>query len=413
MSARAATAWLCLGLTACAEPLALPAGPAPGAYLGPTVVAADPPGGAHGVPLDYPVRVTLSEAADAATVLSALGARALSGAAFPFTTTVEQAGRTLTLRALWPAGEAVRVTLTGALTNAGGVGLRDQDRADLLPDTPFALTFTAGADKLAEPPRILAQVPAGGVLGAGDAPGVRFSKRMRPGSAAVRFSAHGAPVAHRLRWLDADTRLVAEPDAALPPGTLYGLTIEAATDAWGLALPGPRSFAFATRTAAGHVVINEAVNAPESDWGDSAGGNGVAFDGVPGTGTVSASDEYVELYNGSNETVSLTGWSLEQLDGTNQTHVIGAGGGVVERVVPAGSPGAFPPGAYLVIGNAVGDLGDAVTLVLRDELGLERDRVTLPGAPAGGEAWARSPNGGDTDDAADWQAAPATPGGAN
>jgi hypothetical protein len=81
----------------------------------------------------------------------------------------------------------------------------------------------------------------------------------------------------------------------------------------------------------------------------------------------------------------------------------------------------FEAGAYLVVGNPAGDNGDTVLLVLRDQYGLERDRVALgTGAPDGGgstaaeEAVARIPDGADTgDDASDWRRAKATPGGPN
>ena len=82
----------------------------------------------------------------------------------------------------------------------------------------------------------------------------------------------------------------------------------------------------------------------------------------------------------------------------------------------------FESGAYLVVGNAVGENDNGTLFILRDAYGIERDRVQLGGgkAPTGAatgvtdESVSRIPTGSDTDvDTADWLHAPATPGAPN
>lgn len=388
-------------------------------YRGPAVTAVDPPAGSHGVPVDYPVRITLSTPVREASVLGAV--RVSGGAYFPYRAALE-AGATLVFTGDWPPGQAVRFTVSAGLVDLRGAGLRDQDPHDKLPDTPFALVVTMGADRLADPPRALGFTPADGErrAEAGVEPRITFSKRMT--EAAVFVAGADGEVPGRLHWDPGHTALRFVPHAPLRAGRTYAVTLERGRDAWGLALAAPVTVRFATAPAAGHVVINEVVTAPRRDWNDSALGLGVPFDMQPGEGDVTTGDEYVELYNAGPVTVDLTGYTLEQLDGTAQTHLIGGSPGVVERYVGAsGDLEHFRPGDYLVIGNPVGDNLDTVTLVLRDAQGFEVDRVALgAGAPAGAgagqpdEAVARLPNGADSDDdARDFGRAPGSPGSAN
>ena len=45
----------------------------------------------------------------------------------------------------------------------------------------------------------------------------------------------------------------------------------------------------------GGVCINEVVTTPQEDWNDSAGGNEIPFDSVPGNGTINDADQWLEL----------------------------------------------------------------------------------------------------------------------
>lgn len=390
-------------------------------YRGPAVTAVDPPANSFGVPVDYPVRVTLSTRVRETSVLGAVRASA-AGMYFPYRVELRGDGKTLMFTGDWPPGQVVRFTLGAGLVDTRGVGLRDQDLHDKLPDTPFALVVTTGADRLADPPRALGFTPADGErhVAADAEPRILFSKRMT--EAAVFVAGAEGEVRGRVHWDLGHTALRFAPDHPLLPGRTYALTLERGRDAWGLSLAAPVTVRFATAAAKGHVVINEVVTAPLRDWSDSALGAGSAFDGAPGEGDVTTSDEYIELFNAGPVTVDLTGYTLEQLDGTAQTHLVGGAPGVVERYVgTSGDAAHFRPGDYLVIGNPVGDNLDTVTLVLRDAQGFEVDRVALGGgAPAGAgtgledEAVARLPNGTDSDDdASDFGRAPGSPGAAN
>src|SRR5205085_12604137 len=45
----------------------------------------------------------------------------------------------------------------------------------------------------------------------------------------------------------------------------------------------------------GGLVISELVLDPKQDWSDSAGGNGIPFDSVPGTGAIDTGDIWAEV----------------------------------------------------------------------------------------------------------------------
>lgn len=142
------------------------------------------------------------------------------------------------------------------------------------------------------------------------------------------------------------------------------------------------------------VLISEIVVDPQADHGDSSGGNGIPFDATPGTGTIGSTDEYIELYNGSENSVNLTGWSLLMADGTDvtqsldQASLFSLGGTVTE----------FQSGEFLVVGNPDGDMKNAISVTLFDDAASLVDSVTLDDANADNltnEAWMRAENGWD------------------
>jgi PKD repeat protein len=183
------------------------------------------------------------------------------------------------------------------------------------------------------------------------------------------------------------------------------------------------------------VVINEIVTDPQQDWNDSAGGNGVEFDAIPGNGAITDTDEWVELFNAGTEPVNLSGWTIELINGTNVTLNFSSTGGMVLRFSAGGSAANFQAGEYLVIGNPPGAINNDVFIVLKDETGAVVDKVEIgddfendgngDGAPDGGtsdgnasgindEAVARQPNAVDTDnDVADFAKQAATIGMSN
>lgn len=159
---------------------------------------------------------------------------------------------------------------------------------------------------------------------------------------------------------------------------------------------------------AGHVVINEVVVDPQQDWGESSGGDGIPFNEIPGSGSITGSDEWIELFNATTEAVDLTGWSIHMLDGTDEVDLLGEGSGTELWSDPTSSIERFQPQTFLVVGNPVGDNKNEVVIELRNELGELVDRVRI-GVEGGleqdgnatgleDEAIARHTDGIDTDD---------------
>ncbi len=127
-------------------------------------------------------------------------------------------------------------------------------------------------------------------------------------------------------------------------------------------------------------VINEVVTDPQRDWNDSSGGNGVAFDDSSGSGSTTATDEWVELFNNGAVAIDLTtgtGWTLELKDGTDATLNFASPGSEVFVFSNGGSLSNFKPGEYLVIGNPPGNTNNDVYIVLKNQSGAVIDDVEL------------------------------------
>jgi hypothetical protein len=176
-------------------------------------------------------------------------------------------------------------------------------------------------------------------------------------------------------------------------------------------------------------VVNEIVTDPQQDWDQTAGGTGSPFSGVPGSGTVSTADEYIELKNVSASTQSLEGYYLEMLDTTPSLDCFAFGAtpapgscgqSAVYRVFDASGVeiggGSIqdllrnvPAAGYVILGNPAGSMNNGVVLVLHDtNAGVDVDTVDIGGDAPGGnasssadEAVARLPDGADTDSGAD------------
>ena len=394
-------------------------------FQGPMVLASDPPAGSYGIPTDYPVSITFNEAVRSDTILTSLGVHGLEGTDFPVEATLSQDLKTLRITGQFPAREPVQILLRATLLNGRGLALRDQDPFDDQPFTPYALTITIGTGRIAGPARVVSTDPAEGKNDVSPLALLRvvFGKRMNPAGLRVSLAGPAGEESAELLWENDTTELTVRPQKSLRPGSRYTLTIPPFADHWGVPMQEGVALGFVTQKAGGHIVINEVVTDPKRDWNDTAGGDADLFGPLAGTGSITTSDEWVELYNGSPLAVDLTGWTLVMTDGSDQTHVLGGSPYVTERFSDSASALVnFAPGAYLVIGNPVGDMLNDVTLALRDAAGFEQDRVQLGGghAPTGfsnaitDEAVVRRPNGADTDaDGFDWARAGATPGSAN
>ncbi|MCH8128167.1 lamin tail domain-containing protein, partial [candidate division KSB1 bacterium] len=169
------------------------------------------------------------------------------------------------------------------------------------------------------------------------------------------------------------------------------------------------------------VLINEVVTDPQQDWTDNSGGNGVQFDSKPGNGTISNTDEWLEIYNAGVSAIDLTegtGWTLDFIDGSDATLDFQNPGSTVFVFSDGGSLTNFQPGEFLVIGNPPGSMNNDIFLELKNASGTIVDDVELgddkesdgdgdgaaDGSSNGGnassivdEAIARVPNGIDTD----------------
>ncbi len=148
----------------------------------------------------------------------------------------------------------------------------------------------------------------------------------------------------------------------------------------------------AATAGADSLLITEAVVDPQSDHSESAGGNGVPYDGVPGNGTVSTVDEFLEIYNAGPAAIDLTLYRLEFLDTTPDTLVLGSAGSVVLRFSSGSSIRALLPGGFVIIGNPPGSMNNLIEILLRAGNGTLLDRLSIANGAAqgpGDEAVAR------------------------
>lgn len=144
------------------------------------------------------------------------------------------------------------------------------------------------------------------------------------------------------------------------------------------------------------VLITEVVTDPQQDHSESSPGNGIEFDEIPGVGTVSSSDEYIEIFNGTPDAVDMSQWSLNMLDGTD-----------VFQDLSTTVTSHVQPGEFLVIGNPTGAINNTVTIELLDESDVLIDSVSVDDANAAGiedEAYSLNEEG-------EWIQGAATPGG--
>lgn len=186
------------------------------------------------------------------------------------------------------------------------------------------------------------------------------------------------------------------------------------------------------------IVISEVVLFPQQDWGVS-GGVGEAFSGIPGTGTVSSRDQYIEIHNTGTTAVNLSGWSISVIDSSSGEEDItplanDMEEGIVLSLGGSSRNNTLNPGDYAILGNPVGTISTDAWIRLRDNRSVIVDDVEIglddfeddgdDGAPAAeqngfshglfDEAIARPDGRADTnDDRADFEKMFATPLGPN
>ncbi len=139
-------------------------------------------------------------------------------------------------------------------------------------------------------------------------------------------------------------------------------------------------------TAHADLIVSEVVTDPQGDHSENAGGNGVPYDDIPGTGTVSAVDEFVELFNTGGTLLDLRGVSLLMDDTSPRTHVFGTTTSGLVRFSAGSSLHALLPGGVVLLGNPTGSLNNRLSLVLLGIDGSEWDRWVIDDANATGPA---------------------------
>ncbi len=130
------------------------------------------------------------------------------------------------------------------------------------------------------------------------------------------------------------------------------------------------------------VIISEIVTDPQQDFNDSAEGNGVLFDAMVGNGTLGSTDEYIEFYNGSVDAVSLTGYQVEMLDGTDVQQMVSSE--TWSDVYFSGDSDfeTFLPGDYVVLGNPDGAINNTIAINLWDAEGILIESISIEDANA-------------------------------
>lgn len=158
----------------------------------------------------------------------------------------------------------------------------------------------------------------------------------------------------------------------------------------------------------GTILINEVITEPQIDWSTNG------FVGTDGGGTVSDTDEWIELYIGTTG-LNLTKWTIDVVDGTPFSGDLSSrdltGTGAFQEITYFGS-GSFTStvtGDYLVLGNPQGSevISNTVTVTLTDPYGSIIDVVEIASGSGTGftgnsndandESVCRIPNGVDTD----------------
>jgi hypothetical protein len=136
---------------------------------------------------------------------------------------------------------------------------------------------------------------------------------------------------------------------------------------------------------AGPVLITEVVTDPKMDHSESSGGNMVPYDELPGDGTVSSVDEFLEIYNPGPTPVDLTGYRIEFNDSTPATFVFGTSSGVL-RYSPGSSLTSLQAFGYALLGNPPGAMNNQVTIKLFDASNTLVDTVVIKDGRSTGAA---------------------------
>ena len=129
------------------------------------------------------------------------------------------------------------------------------------------------------------------------------------------------------------------------------------------------------------VFITEVVTDPQQDHNESSGGNDIPFDSQAGSGTIGSTDEYIEIYNGSQQSVDLTDWQIHMNDGSDETlSFLDTSADLIFS--KNGSIQNFQDGEILVIGNPEGALNNEIYIELINNIGEIEDAIWIDDANA-------------------------------
>jgi Bacterial Ig-like domain len=318
------------------------------------------------------------------------------------------------------------ITVTTDVADTAGNPL-DQEAG--LPLDPFVANFvTGGEDKT--PPCVVDIIPGDGdenvpitiVITA------QFGEPILPStvsSSSFTLTGPTGNVPGEFGFENGNATVVFYPTVELISSEIYTVMLTTdITDTSGNGLDGDcngstgPNFTISFTTGLGGLVINEVVVDPQQDWNDSESGDGVPFNSIPGSGSITTSDEWIEIYNASSQTFNIMNWTLEMVDTTPEVHIIGGGSGTEVLIPPTSTLSQFEPGSYLIIGNPIGSNNNDTFFALKNTQGNIVDDVEIgddpegdgdgDGAPEAGEdgnaddmtneAVARFPNAFDTDD---------------
>jgi hypothetical protein len=135
---------------------------------------------------------------------------------------------------------------------------------------------------------------------------------------------------------------------------------------------------FTTIELTGRLRISEVVVDPQQDWSDDTG---TPFDPIPGEGSITSSDEYVEIVNASNDFIDLREYRLEMIDGTDEVFLFSNPSSAILRFNPPwATVTSFPPCGVVVIGNPRGENNNQTLFRLVDGNNRVVDQIHLTGA---------------------------------
>ena len=394
------------------------------------VISSYPADGNAGISISTIVYVNFSKAVNPSTINTqtfTLARESMPDQPIPATVFANQGNMGATLRpdAYLSEDTAYIIRVSSEVTDPAGNPL---DQIPGLPLDAFSARFVTGGEDNT-PPCIISIQPTDGATGITVSTTVTatFGEPINPASvtpATFTVTGPGGTIPGDISFTQGNAAIVFTPSADLEASQTYTIRVTTGVvDTSGNALDGDCNgttgpdFTSSFTTGVGGVVINEAVVDPQQDWSDSEGGDGIAFNNTPGTGSITTSDEWIELYNASNQSLDITNWKLEMVDTSPETHVIGSGSGT-EVYYPASSTSSnFQPGSYLIIGNPVGSNNNSCYFILKDAQDRVIDDVEIgddlegdgegDGAPEAGEdggatgvndeAIARSPNAFDSE----------------